>query len=262
VAIVLLCAAGAMGQTWHHDPSSLSGPNYWGSVAPQDATCGTAGSGKFVPVGAKQTPIDIKSVETVLGVLPEISFHYNDTPMEVENTGHVVEVVYEPGSYIKIGPNVTDQYFLSQFHFHAPSEHMIDGIQFDAELHLVHTNRIGELLVVGVLLTKSKDAPAGVFDNIMGNAPGSVATKSLQGTVNAMDLLPMAQSFFTYTGSLTTPPCTEGVRWFVLTTPVPVTSAFIEQLHSIIGQFPGYNGYPNNNRPTRSFNGRDVIVSQ
>jgi len=157
---------------------------------------------------------------------------------------------------------VTDQYFLSQFHFHAPSEHMVDGVPFDAEIHLVHTNRIGELLVIGVLLTKSDAAQAGVFDDIMGHAPATVTTTSLQGTVNAMDLLPAKQSFYTYTGSLTTPPCTEGVRWFVMTTPVVVTSAFIQQLHSVIGQFPGYNGYPNNNRPTRPFNGRNVIASQ
>jgi carbonic anhydrase len=213
-------------------------------------------------VGAKQTPIDIKSAETVAAVMPEISFHYDDTAMDVENTGHVVEVPYEAGSYVRIGPNVTDQYFLSQFHFHAPSEHMVNGVQFDAEMHLVHTNRIGELLVIGVLLTKSDAAQAGIFDNIMSNAPASVTTTKLQGTLNAMDLFPKQELFYTYTGSLTTPPCTEGVRWIVMTTPVQVTSTFIQQLHSVIAQFPGYNGYPNNNRPAQPSNTRNVIASQ
>jgi carbonic anhydrase len=158
LAAILLSAVGALGQTWTHNPASKNGPNYLGSVAPQDATCGTTSADKFVPVGAKQTPVDIKSAETVAAVMPELSFHYDDTAMDVENTGHVVEVPYEAGSYVRIGPNVTDRYFLSQFHFHAPSEHMVNGVQFDAEMHLVHINPIGELLVIGVLLTKS-DAP-------------------------------------------------------------------------------------------------------
>src|ERR1700761_5965742 len=78
----------ASAQTWSHDPSSATGPNFWGSVAPQYATCGTTTSGgQFQAVGAKQTPIDIKDATALMAVLPDVSFHYSATPLEVENTG-------------------------------------------------------------------------------------------------------------------------------------------------------------------------------
>jgi carbonic anhydrase len=261
--MAVLMSACAMGQGWSHDPSAQIGPSYWGAVAPQDATCGNTNSnGTLVPVGAKQTPIDIEDAATLLAVMPDIWFHYADTAMNVENTGHVVEVPYQAGSYISIGRSVTDIYFLSQFHFHAPSEHTINGQRYDAELHLVHTNRIGETLVVGVLLTQTDTAQPGVFDDIVSNAPLTVTTNTSESSVNAGNLLPEQQLFYTYSGSLTTPPCTEGVRWFVMTTPVPVTSSFIQQLHAITAQFPGYNGYPNNNRPIQPLKGRAVISAE
>jgi carbonic anhydrase len=258
-----LSTQAAAASAWSHDPSSQSGPNFWGSLAPQYATCGTTPSaGQFQAVGAKQTPIDIEDAKTLLAVLPEVEFHYNPTAMEVENTGHVVEVPYESGSHVSIGHSVTDAYFLSQFHFHVPSEHTLNGQQYDGEMHLVHTNRIGETLVIGVLLSKSSEAQASAFDDIAGNAPVTVANNTLPKTVNVLDLLPAGSLFYTYTGSLTTPPCTEGVRWMVMSTPMQVTSSFIQQLHTITGQFPGYNGYSNNNRPLQPLNGRSVIAAQ
>ena len=253
----------ALAQTWSHDPSSQSGPAFWGSGAPQYATCGTnTSTGQFQAVGAKQTPVDIKDATTLLAVLPEVSFHYNPTPMEIENTGHVVEVPYEAGSYVSIGHSVTDAYFLSQFHFHVPSEHTLNGQQYDGEMHLVHTNRLGENLVIGVFLSKSSKAQASAFDDIAGNAPITVASNTVSGTVNVTELLPAESLFYTYTGSLTTPPCTEGVRWLVMTNPMQVTGSFIQQLHNITGQFPGYNGYSNNNRPIQPLGARTVIAAQ
>ena len=254
--------AAASAQTWTHDPSTQMGPGYWGSVASQYATCGTISNGTFAPVGAKQTPIDIQDSTTLLAVLPGINFHYFPTPLDVENTGHVVEVPYETGSYITIGHSVTDMYNLAQFHFHVPSEHTLNGQQYDGELHFVHTNRLGEIAVVGVLLSASTSAQPSIFDNIAMNAPMSMGTTTHGGMINGADLLPDNQLFYTYTGSLTTPPCTEGVRWFVLTTPVTVSSAFIAQLHSITAMFPGYNGYVNNNRPIQPLKGRTVIAAQ
>lgn len=256
-------SACAIGQGWSHDPSSPIGPSHWGAVAPQDATCGTTTSaGIFEPVGAKQSPIDIEASSALPAVVPDIQLHYADTSMDVENTGHVVEVPYAAGSYLTIGRGVTDVYYLSQFHFHAPSEHTINGQRYDAELHLVHTNRIGETLVVGVLLTQTDTAQPGIFDDIASKAPMTVTTNSTKSSVNAEKLLPRQQRFYVYAGSLTTPPCTEGVRWFVMTTPVAVTSSFIQQLHAITAQFPGHNGYPNNNRPVRPLNGRTVIAGE
>jgi carbonic anhydrase len=180
---------------------------------------------------------------------------------DVENTGHVVEVVYDSGSSIKLGHDLTGVYQLVQFHFHAPSEHIINGQQFDAELHLVHKNILGQLAVVGVLLTMSDTATPGIFDQIVSTAPMTVSTGSKENqTLNASSLLPEDQSYFTYTGSLTTPPCSEGVTWYVMQTPVPVTASMIQQLHTAASQFPGYNGYANNNRPIAPLNGRTVLM--
>jgi carbonic anhydrase len=115
---------------------------------------------------------------------------------------------------------------------------------------------------VGVLLSISDATLPGIYDDIAGNAPMTVTTTSGNGAVNAKDLLPAERLYYTYTGSLTTPPCTEGVRWFVMTTPVNVTSEFIQQLHAIAAQFPGYNGYQNNNRSIQPLNGRTIISGQ
>lgn len=253
----------AFGQTYTHNPGASSGPAFWGAVASANATCGTTVTNNLVEVGKKQTPINIVSSTTVRALLPDVRFRYHATPVEIENNGHVIEVPYQSGSTLRIGSSLTDEYQLLQFHFHAPSEHTVDGKQFDAEMHLVHSNALGELAVVGVLLSKSADATSGILDDIMNHAPTSPGSEPMEGAaVNARDLLPSDHSFFTYTGSLTTPPCTESVRWFVLTHPVDVTSGMLQQFHSLIGQFPGYNGYSNNNRPVAPLNGRTILSAQ
>lgn len=266
--LATLISGHAAGQTpvWDHNPASISGPFNWGAVTASYGTCGStpltsaSGSQVFTPVGAKQAPINISTAMTVEAILPKLSFRYEDTPFEVENTGHVVEVVYEAGSVLRIGKSVMDEFTLAQFHFHAPSEHMINGKQYDAELHLVHTNALGEFLVVGVMLNSSRVVP-GLYTDILAIAPLTPGSTPLPGKVlNAHDLLPRNSGYYTYTGSLTTPPCTESVRWIVMSKPVDVPDAVIRQLHSIIGAFPGYKGYPNNNRPIVPLNGRAVVM--
>ena len=160
----------AAAQSWNHDPNSSIGPKFWGSLTPAFATCGTTVSNQFVEVGKKQTPIDIVSAQAVSTKVPALSFRYNSTPLDVENNGHVVEVPYHSGSSVAIGSGALDSYQLAQFHFHAPSEHTVDGVRYDAELHLVHANVLGENVVVGVLLKASPNGLA-EFDAIMSNAP-------------------------------------------------------------------------------------------
>jgi carbonic anhydrase len=226
-------------------------------VAPSDATCGDSVAGE---VGTKQSPIDIVPANAHMANFVAPSFKYQPTPLKIENTGHYVEVPYGPTSSLSVGPQPTDVYQLVQFHFHAPSEHTINGVRYDAELHLVHTNPIGETAVIGVLLSSSPTGLA-IFDTIMGNSPTSPGEIELHAEVNVLDLLPSRREFYRYAGSLTTPACSESVQWFLLQDPVPITPGAVTKLHRLISMFPNYGGYENNNRPITKQNGRTVLKS-
>lgn len=156
---------------------------------------------------------------------------------------------YDPTRYLYIGSQPTDAYQLGQFHFHAPSEHTLNGVRYDAELHLVHTNSVGETVVIGVLLSSSA-AGLPVFDVIMANSPTSTEEVELLEEVNVSHMRPVGEGFYRYAGSLPTPTRTEGVQWFLLKNPVPITPSALARLHSLISLFPNYGRYPNNNRPT------------
>jgi carbonic anhydrase len=244
-------------QAWNHNPASSIGPPHWGTVAPSDATCGDIRTGE---VGMKQSPIDIVPGNAITSSFSPLLFLYQPTPLKIENTGHYVEVPYDPTSYLHVGSQPTDVYQLVQFHFHAPSEHTIGGVQYDAELHLVHTNDIGETTVIGVLLTRSI-AGLPIFDTIMANAPTSPGEIELRREVNVSDLLPVRRDFYRYAGSLTTPACSESVQWFLLQDPVPISFGAVARLHNLISNFPDYGGYASNNRPVTNLNGRAVLKS-
>jgi carbonic anhydrase len=247
---------------WNHDPESAHGPNSWGTVSFPFATCGSqfepvppATTPVFVEVGKKQTPIDIVTALAFPTALPALITQYVATPLIVENTGHVVEVPVGAGSSIRIGQ---DSYELLQFHLHAPSEHAVDGQLAAGELHLVHRNALLDLAVVGVLLQVGTPVNP-VIDRILLEAPLEEGEIDLEVLLNPKDVLPQQLNYYTYSGSLTTPPCSEGVRWFVLKDPVFVSQAAIDNFHAIISAFPGYEGFDKNNRPVRPLNGRAVL---
>jgi carbonic anhydrase len=254
---VLTFSSLASAQAWNHDPASPIGPLHWGKVAPSDATCGDSITGE---VGMKQSPIDIVTGNTLAAIFVPPFFSYQPTALKIENTGHYIEVPYESPSYLYVGSQPTDVYQLSQFHFHAPSEHTINGVRYDAELHLVHTNDIGETAVVGVLLSSSLGGLP-IFNTIMANAPTSPGEVELHQEVNVSDLLPFRRGFYRYAGSLTTPACSESVQWFLLQDSVPITPIAVAKLHSLISLFPNYGGYANNNRPVTNLNGRPILKS-
>jgi carbonic anhydrase len=257
VMAVLTFSDLAWAQAWSHDPASPIGPLHWGTVTPSYATCGDSITGA---VGMKQSPIDIVPGNALPASFSALLFKYKPTPLKIENTGHYVEVPYDPTSYLYVGSQPTDVYQLVQFHFHAPSEHTINGVRYDAELHLVHTNVIGETAVIGVLLSSSA-AGLPIFDTIMANSPTSTGEIELSEEVNVFDLLPFRRGFYRYAGSLTTPACSESVQWFLMQNPVPITPGALAKLHRVIGLFPNYGGYPNNNRPIANQNGRSVLKS-
>jgi carbonic anhydrase len=257
VMAVLTFSGLAWAQAWNHDPDSAIGPLHWGTVTPSYATCGDITTGE---VGMKQSPIDIVPGNAVAASFSALLFNYNPTPLKIENTGHYIEVPYDAPSYLSVGSQPTDVYQLVQFHFHAPSEHTINGVQYAAELHLVHTNAIGETAVIGVLLSSSpKGLP--IFDTIMANSPTSPGESELSEEVNVFDLLPFRKGFYRYAGSLTTPACSESVQWFLMQDPVLITRDAVKKLHSLISLFPNYGGYANNNRPIADQNGRSVLKS-
>jgi len=181
----------------------------------------------------RQTPINIDNKLTTKVNTAALTFQYQDAPLVVSNTGHTVELEYPAGSTIRLGQfassgtvnwsQATDEFQLAQFHFHAPSEHTIDGKRADMEVHLVHKNLLGDIAVVGVLMNISSDTSL-LVDSIMNIAPLAPGDKGVEGvSFNARQLIPENRSYYMYSGSLTTPPCTEGVRWFVMRNPITVS---------------------------------------
>ncbi len=211
------------------------GPGNWGAIDPAYATCGT---------GKSQSPIDISAPGEK--DLTNISFHYQPSEVNILNNGHTAQVNYDAGSYIELDGV---RYDVAQFHYHAPSEHTLNGKSFAAELHIVHKSADGKLAVVGLLLNEGAENAA--FAPFINNLPAEKADAKDAGVkINAADFLPAVQTTFRYSGSLTTPPCSEGVSWLVMTTPVELSAA---QLGALEGLFEG------NNRPVQALNDRPLV---
>ncbi len=214
-----------------------NGPDVWAQLSPEYRLC---------CAGIHQSPIDI--VNPTPAELSPITFNYCSTSLNIHNTGNTIEVAYQEGSWIEVDGT---KYHLLQFHFHAPSEHTVIGNLYDMEMHLVHRSEDGALAVIGVLIKSGSVNTA--FNTFWHHLP-SVSGESAQVNdivLNAADLLPSTKHTYRYEGSLTTPPCSEGVKWFVLTTP-------IEMSHSQIAAFKAI--LYGNNRPVQPLNGRKLLV--
>jgi carbonic anhydrase len=208
--------------------------------------------------GQKQSPIDIARLTE--GPLQEIAlrFSYKDSPIDAVNNGHTIQFNYWTGSGLTVlaQGEAPQNFALAQFHFHSLSEHTVSGRAYPMEMHLVHKSAQGDLAVVGVLL-KSADPGEAVPDNpswaaVFGALPGQSGMRLSSKTVlNAEALLPSERSVYHYTGSLTTPPCSEGVKWFVMTEPVTLPAAFIERFRTI---------YTHNFRPIQAQNARALLL--
>jgi len=157
---------------------------------------------------------------------------------------------YGPGSSISVGG---EKYVLKQFHFHRPSEEKINGEAYDMVVHLVHANQEGKLAVVAVLLQQGEDNP--LVRELWKDLPKEKEKEEDMGNVQieVAGLLPSDRGYYTFTGSLTTPPCSEDVTWFVLKHPVTVSAAEIEQFSKL---------YRHDARPTQPLYGRVVMESK
>lgn len=236
-------AAGLPAAAWsagaaHWEYEGKSGPAYWGKLHADYATCG---------VGRKQSPIDITA--TVKEKLAPIEFSYQPSALRIVNNGHTVQVNYADGSSIKVG---ADSYQLVQFHVHTPSEEQVNGKDYDMVVHFVHKNTAGQLAVVGLLFEKGPDNAA--LAPIVANLPKQAGPE--QGvagvSVDAAKLLPASKGYYTFEGSLTTPPCSEGVRWLVLKTPVSASAAQLAAIEAVVHH---------NARPVQPLHGRVVRES-
>ena len=220
----------------HWSYSGETGPEHWASEDPAFAACG----------GKHQSPIDIEQAASE--ALPAIEFAYRPIPLTVTDTGHSFQVNVPAGSgSITVGG---DHYDLVQFHFHRPSEERIHGKRDSMVAHLVHKNATGDLAVVAVLIhqggTNAFLKP--VFDNF---PPKGKPEQSVSGaTLNVEEFLPQERGYYTFDGSLTTPPCSEHVRWFVLKSAVEASPEQVRQFAA---------RYSNDARPTQPLNDRQVV---
>jgi carbonic anhydrase len=178
--------------------------------------------------------------------LPDVEFNYEViSPLPIVNNGHTVRVNVPAGSSITLDGK---EYLLEQFHFHAPSEHTIDGKHYAMELHFVHETADGEAAAVGVLIEEGDDNPA--FQPFFDAMPKTAGPQQeVEGSIDPNAFLPVIKTTYRYEGSLTTPPCVEGVEWLLMTEPVSVSPEQVEAFRSI---------YDMNARPIQPINGREV----
>ena len=230
--LVLVLAFGASADEHHWSYSGETGPHHWGE------TCKT---------GKHQSPVDIRTPR--IAELPAIEFTYAPSTFRIVDNGHTVMASFEPGNFITVGGK---RYDLAQLHFHHPSEERIHGRAWPMVAHLVHKDAEGKLAVVAVMLTKGKPNPA--VEALWKLMPKPGPERASDGaTVDPGQLLPADRAYYTFTGSLTTPPCSEDVTWFVLQHQGEVSKAEVDAFAK---------RYPHNARPVQPLNGRVVQASK
>jgi carbonic anhydrase len=197
--------------------------------------------------GKVESPINIDTSKTIKAHLPSITFNYNPFNFTIVDNGHTIQVINTGTNQLTLDGTKFD---FKQFHFHHTGEHAINGIKGDLELHLVHSDPItGNLMVLAVVIKEG--AANTTIDKIWNNIPAvkekEVATNV---SINLNDLLPTDKKYYTYTGSLTTPPCTDGIEWVILKQPVTMSKEQIETFTHL---------YENNARPLQPLNNRYVL---
>jgi carbonic anhydrase len=247
VAFALLFAAGTIATPvtlvaqWK-TPWDYTGPRgaeHWSALDPAYALCNT---------GKQQSPIDISGARRA--DLPPLRFENHSAPLDhLINNGHTIRVDYSPsgsGDFLVVGGK---RYQLTQFHFHHPSEELVDGKRYEMEAHLMYAAADGGIAGVAVFLKRGKAEPT--VQKLWDDMPFVVGKeKNVSGVgVNPGEMLPSNTAYYRYVGSLTAPPCTEGVVWYVLKNPVEVSAAQIAAFAKL---------YANDARPPMPLNGRVV----
>ena len=224
------------GSPWSY--KGETGPEHWGLLSEDYVLCCK---------GTKQSPIDINNI--LVSDIDDLGFNYLPSNINILNNGHTVQINYDSGSSITIG---NKEYQLLQFHFHTPSEHTIAGKLADAEVHFVHAHKTDagqtELVVIGVMVYEGEENSA--FKDIIANLPKQAGGKfSIEASVNADNLMHSNRQAYCYEGSLTTPPCTEGVNWNIMVESISMSRKQLDALNIVLH---------NNNRPLQALNGRKI----
>jgi carbonic anhydrase len=237
VALALTPALAFAQQEWTY--AGKQGPTHWASLQKQYGTCGS---------GKHQSPIDVRGAKPA--GLPAIEFTYAPSPYKIVDNGHTVQVSPAGGNAISVGGH---RYDLIQFHFHHPAEERIEGKSFPMVVHLVHKDAGGKLAVVAVLLKHGRANP--FLDSLWKNLPRDVGQEHAPegASVDLNQLLPADRGYYTFTGSLTTPPCSEDVTWFVLKAHPDIDKAEEAAFAA---------KYAHNARPIQPLNGRTVQASR
>lgn len=223
--------------TSHWSYEGTTGPVNWGKLKSEFALCSS---------GKQQSPVNI--TQTYASDLDPLRFQYKDSKTNIQNNGHTIQLNYDPGSYLMIG---NDRYQLLQFHFHTPSEEAIGGERYPMVAHLVHKNDAGQLAVVALLINqgnKDNKIIQTIWDKMPTNHNESRGYDQLIFNVN--DLLPMKLNYWTLMGSLTTPPCSEGVRWIILKEPLQISAKQIARFKK---------EFPMNARPIQALEQRAIL---
>lgn len=214
-----------------------TGPRDWAGLSPDYEACGN---------GRVQSPVNIRHTEKV--ELPALDFQYSTVAATVVNDGHMIRVDLPQGNHLKVGD---ERYELVQINLHSPSEEQINGRHKAMTAHFVHRNADGKLAVVAVLLQTGRHNDA--FQPVFANLPRGRNADPLQGIeVDLAAMLPDQRKYYAYEGSLTSPPCTEGVSWMVMKAAVPVSKQQKAEFR---------RWFPRNVRPVQPLYGRVVKES-
>jgi len=226
---------------WSYE--ELTGPEYWDELDPGNLACAN---------GSEQSPINVELPQVKAEKkLNENEIYYEPTEFTVENNGHTIQANATTDSNLLVIEG--NEYKLLQFHFHTPSEHQFNSQNFDMELHLVHSDKNGNLAVLGIMIQNGKknELLAGMWNELPKEE--SIKDISEKYLIDLKALLPKNQTSYEYEGSLTTPPCTEEVKWMVFEQPIEMSRAQIQAFQKII---------PHNRRPVQPINEREIIKNK
>ncbi len=231
---MLVTASAFAGAHWGY--TGHEGPMFWGSLDPAYEMCAK---------GKNQAPIDLKGF--IEAELPPIPYADNGSWANIVNNGHSIQVNVNEGSTIKID-GIT--FKLVQFHFHSPSENLIEGKSFPMEAHFVHADDKGNLAVVALMFEYGPKNE--IIEKLWAKMPENAGGKaSLEPAFKPYQLLPANKDYYRFNGSLTTPPCSEGVRWIVLKTYATVSKDQVEKFTHVM--------HHPNNRPVQPVNARPIL---